>query len=105
MRCARAIGFCASRRRRGRLSSAELQRSDVMIAWSAGRAVVVGCLLAVAGGCAKLSASQSSAPPGNAPADVMRVYYATDRSPVQTKAPFFGQERSGLRLGRADAAV
>jgi esterase/lipase superfamily enzyme len=54
-------------------------------------------------GCA--AASKSSKPPPNPPADVMRIYYATDRAPVQTKAPFFGAERSGLRLGRAEVGV
>jgi len=67
------------------------------------RGLVTGIVLVVAGGCA--ATSKSSQPPPNPPADVMRVYYATDRAPVQTSPPYFGAERSGLKLGRADVAV
>jgi esterase/lipase superfamily enzyme len=35
----------------------------------------------------------------------MRVHYATDRAPVRTASPYFGAERAGLKLGRADVAV
>jgi esterase/lipase superfamily enzyme len=60
-------------------------------------------LAAVGAGCA--ATGQTSKPPPNPPADVMRVFYATDRAPVQTKPPFFGAERAGLKLGRAEVAV
>ena len=67
------------------------------------RGVVAGMLLVLVGGCA---ASRSSKPPPNPPTDVMRVFYATDRAPVRTTAPpYFGAERAGLKLGRADVAV
>ena len=71
------------------------------------RRVVLGVVvIVISAGCAKLTGSTSSQPPAKAPADVMRVYYATDRAPVQTtKSPFFGEERSGLKLGRADVGV
>jgi esterase/lipase superfamily enzyme len=74
-------------------SSVRRRRRQVALAW----------VMVMTTGCA--AASKSAKPPPNPPADVMRIYYATDRAPVQTKAPFFGGERSGLRLGRAEVGV
>ena len=55
------------------------------------------------GGCGAMS--RSSSPPPEPPADVTRVYYATDREPIQSGPPYFGAERGGLKFGRADVAV
>lgn len=66
------------------------------------RLPVVFLMMAI-GGCA--AARSSSAPPPDAPDDVMQLYFATDRTPIQANAPFFGAERGGLRVGRADVAV
>jgi esterase/lipase superfamily enzyme len=64
----------------------------------------VGLLLVIATGCAAVGKSASEPPP-NPPDDVMRLYFATDRAPVQANAPFFGAERGGLKFGHADVAV
>ena len=76
---------------------------DTARAW---RRVVVGLAMVVAatcGGCA--AAKSASSPPPNPPDDLMRLYFGTDREPVQANAPFLGAERGGLRLGRAEVAV
>src|SRR5687768_16132835 len=65
--------------------------------------LLTGFLLVLAGGCA--AATKSSSPPPNPPGDVMRIYYATDRAPVEAAPPYFGDERGGLKFGRADVAV
>ena len=66
------------------------------------RHILLGFLVAAATGCAAVSPSQEPPPP---PPDVMRVYYATDRAPVTTAPPYFGEERGGLKIGRAEVAV
>src|SRR5687767_6919144 len=74
-----------------------------MIVLRAWRRLFVGMLLVAAAGCA--ATSSESSPPTNPPGDVMRLYYATDRAPVESAPPFFGEERGGLKFGRADVAV
>ena len=66
-------------------------------------AVVLAWYAAACAGCA--ATKSADAPPPDAPGDVMRLFFATDREPVRATAPFLGAERGGLKVGRADVAV